>query len=263
MGHAEKLCDLWRAIPDAGIIQISGTAIARAGAMVFAQNFPEIAKWLHQLADGPTSILDPGPVAAILDKWIDYKSVCSSQQEFVIAVLQETDPIVDIVSMPWRGASYFKAAELSSRELRGALLASVALPLVFPSQKVQGKQYAGAGIVEPLPALELYRRGVKWIVSIFLADDTPQNRTDFMGATILQIRPSEIVNTRLYSAFDFSRRSIEHLIDLGYQDAKKVLGEVQELWECMVSLRNQGEANINLADALSKRSNKAESGNPS
>ena len=52
VGHAEKLCDLWRAIPDAGIIQISGTAIARAGAMVFAQNFPEIAKWLHQLADG-------------------------------------------------------------------------------------------------------------------------------------------------------------------------------------------------------------------
>lgn len=253
-GHAEKLCELWRSMPDAGVIQINGPAVARAAAVLFARELPTFAVLLDRVANGSIAILDPEPVAALLDRWIDYEAVCSSSREFVVTMLRETDPIVDIITAPWREATYFTARELGPDQLKTALLASAAIPLAFPAQKVHGKRYGDAGIAAPLPARELHRRGASRIVSVFLADDTPQNRADYPGATVLQIRPSEVIDTGLKSTFDFSTSSIERLIELGYSDAKAAIAEAQELWERMVRLRAQGDANVALADALPDRS---------
>lgn len=254
--HAERLCQLWRSMPAAGVIQISGPAVARAAAMVFARELPTIAVLLNRVAGGSFAVLDPAPVAELMDEWIDYEAVCTSPREFVVTMLRETDPIIDIVTAPWRGATYFSARELGPAQLKLALLASAAIPLAFPSQKVRGKRYGDAGIADPLPALELHRRGAKQVVSVFLADDTPQNRADFVGSTVLQIRPSEIIDTGLRSTFDFSSSAIERLIELGYKDAKVTISEAQDLWERMISLRAGGDANIALADALPDRRRK-------
>ena len=251
--HAERLCELWRSMPDAGIIQISGSAVARTAAMVFARELPVVAALLNRLTGGSFAVLDPEPLAALLDDWIDYDAVCSSPREFVVTMLRETDPIVDIITAPWRGATYFSARDLGPDQLKTALLASAAIPLAFPSQKVRGKRYGDAGIADPLPAQELYRRGAKRIVSVFLADDTPQNRADFPTASVLQIRPSEVIDTGLRSTFDFSRPAIDRLIDLGYRDARVAISEAQELWEKMVSLRAGGDGNVVLADSLPDR----------
>lgn len=251
---AEKLCELWRSMPNAGIIQISGSAVARAAAMIFARELPTIAVLLNRIAGGSFAVLDPEPLTALLDEWIDYEAVCSSAREFVVTMLRETDPVVDIITAPWRGATYFSARELGPEQLKSALLASAAIPLAFPSQKVRGKRYGDAGIAAPLPARELHRRGANRIVSVFLADDTPQNRTDFAGATMLQIRPSEVIDTGLRSTFDFSLSSIQRLIDLGYRDAKVAILEAQDLWERLMSLRAAGDVNVALADALPDRS---------
>ncbi len=253
-GHLEKLCHLWRAVPNAGIIQISGTTIARSAAMLAARGIPwPVRLRLNRLVGGSISILDPGPVADMLDKWVDYAAVCSSPREFMIALLGDDVFSGGIVTAPWREATYVSAAELGSTELRAALLAAAAIPLAFPSQEVGGKRYGDAGLSDPLPALELHRRGAKRIVSIFLADSTTQNRADFAGATVLQIRPSEVIDAKLLSTFDFSHKTIDRLIHLGYRDAKETFGEAQELWERMVSLRAQGEANIALANTLPDR----------
>lgn len=250
--HLEKLCERWGELPGAGIVQISGTAIARAAALVAARAIPwPVRLTLDKLVNGSVSILDPEPMADILDEWIDYDEVCSSRREFVVALLR--DFYGGILTAPWREASYFRAAELGPTELRGALLAAAAIPLAFPSQKVRGRPYSDAGLAEPLPALESLKRfGVARIVSIFLSDRTPQNRADFVGATVLQIRPSEEIHTA-WSTFDFSRESIERLLDLGYRDAKETFDEAQELWECVVTLKAQGDENIRLADALPDR----------
>ena len=253
-GHLEKLCHLWRAVPNAGIIQISDTAIARSAEMLVARGIPwPVRLGLNRLVGGSISIFDPEPVAKMLDEWVDYAAVCSSPREFMIALLRDDIFSGGVVTAPWRDATYFSAAELGPTELRAALLAAVAIPLAFPSQKVGGKRYGDAGLSDPLPALELHKRGAKRIVSIFLADSTPQNRADFVGTTVLQIRPSEVIDTGLLSTFDFSYKTIDRLIDLGYRDAKETFGEAQEIWERMVSLRAQGEANIALASALPDR----------
>jgi len=91
--------------------------------------------------------------------------------------------------------------------------------------------------VDPLPAGELYRRGHRRIVSVFLSDDTIQNRAEFPAAALLQIRPSVNIKTGWTSCFDFSRASIERLIALGYTDAQTYIGEAQDIFEKRVEIK--------------------------
>jgi hypothetical protein len=88
---------------------------------------------------------------------------------------------------------------------------------------------------------------------VFLSDLTPQNRDDFPGASLLQVRPSAAMGASLPSIFDFSRSTIERLIDLGHRDAARALDEAGDLRDALVALAEQGAANEALAQALPRR----------
>ena len=137
-GHLEKLCHLWRAVPNAGIIQISGTTIARSAAMLAARGIPwPVRLGLNRLVGESISILDPGPVADMLDKWVDYAAVCSSPREFMIALLRENVFSGGVVTAPWREATYVSAAELGSDGIAGSVIGGRCHPV--------GLSFAGGG----------------------------------------------------------------------------------------------------------------------
>jgi predicted acylesterase/phospholipase RssA len=205
------------------------------------------------LAAGRTTLLDPAPLARLLDRWLDYGRIRRSAVDLIITALAEVSPAWDIVSAPWRAASYLPARELQPAQLRAALLAAAAIPLVFPARTVRARRYADAGLVDPLPARALYHRGARGIVSVFLSDGAVQDRSDLPGARLLQVRPSRPLGAALLAALDFSRGAVERLIDLGYRDAREIAGEVADLTDGLMGLRTRGEANQALADALPHR----------
>ncbi len=248
--HAEALCGLWRDMANIDVIQTSGPAMPRAVETVFARRQPAVAVLVNLFAAGSHTIPDPEQMEDMLDRWIDCEAVCTSTKEFVVTVLPSTNAIIDIAKGPWSDATYLSARDLGPEELKNALLASAAIPLAFPSKKVRGRRFSDAGLADTLPTQELYRRGARWIVSMFLSDQTPQNRADYAGANVVQIRPSEVIDHRFGSTFDRSRSSIERLIDLGYRDAGAVVGEIWDVWERIASLRARSDENVALADSL-------------
>lgn len=232
--HAAELCDLWRATPDANLIQLNELSIARIAAILFSRDLPIFTFLLDRIANGSIAMLDPRPVAALLDDGIDYEVVCRSERELVITMLKETDPIVDIITAPWREISTFTARELGAEQLRTALLASAAIPLAFPAQEVEGQRYGDAGIAAPLPIQALYDRGARRIVSVSLADDPPEDPADYPEAMLLQIIPAMDIGANPATTFDFSSDRIEELIALGYADTNRTIEENQDLWERMI-----------------------------
>ena len=248
-----ELADRWRTVPSAGIIQVDASKAVALLASLAAKELPIITRTLQALEIGKGGLLDPRPMEALLDSWIDYDVVRRSKTELLVAVIEETEPLLDIAMYAWKKATYFRAADCTKAQLRSVLLASAAIPFAFPSRKVDKKRYADAGLVDPLPALELHRRGHRRVVSVFLSDDTIQNRADFQGAVVLQIRPSVNIDTGITSCFDFSRESIERLIDLGYRDARTCLEEAQEVFEKLVEMKKLGEMEEKLANALPDR----------
>jgi len=234
--HIQHLVELWYSISKHGVIQFSKETI------------------ISQLRQGQFGILDQEPVARLLDKWLDYEQICHSSTKLTIAVLPETMPLLDIMTGPWRKAHYVHAHKLGSAKLKQALLAATAIPMAFPSQKIDGEQqYADAAFADELPAQVLYTQGVRKIVSIFLSDRTLQNRVDFPGCSLLQIRPSLNIDLGLSSVFNFSQQAIKELISLGYEDAKTYYNEVEKIIQGIKNTHIKGNNIEELAKKLPNR----------
>jgi len=247
VGHMEDLCRLWRETPEAGLIAVDAQSIGFSLLKMFVQTeLPTFTKWAGRLSGRRAHLCDPRPVEAFLKKWIRFDDVVASEREFYIAMLPslstglDADPLLEAILGPWLEATYIRASALSPEELKNALLAAAAIPLAFPSQEIKGRKYSDAAMRDPLPSGVLKEAGCDWICSIFLSDAHIQNRADYPGATLLQVRPSEVIDPNLMSMLDFSRESVDRLINLGYSNACDVLKEAQDFMDLIIELKVSG-----------------------
>ncbi len=252
-GHVEELIGRWRAVHKLEIMRVNATTVLKVLSGIRTLGIDSLTSTLLSAATGDLPILDPRPVASLLDQWINFDAVCNSTVDVTIAILPETSSILDIVSGPWRQAEYARAVELGPARMRAALLAAMAIPLAFPSQELDGRKYADAGLADGLPAQVLYKRGLRRIVSIFLADGTIQNRADFADCIMLQIRPSQTIDLGLWTTFDFTSRSIDRLIDLGYRDARESYSGAEKLVKGLDRMLSAGRDNQRRANLLPDR----------
>ncbi len=250
VGHLGLLCELWRKVPDAGLVRVDRAAAAEALALTLFRGKIGGAQTVAQVLFGFQAILDPMPLSRLLDRWLDYAEVCRSPTNMTVTVLPETVPLLDVLIGPWRGATYLRARELGPAGLRPALLAATAIPFAFPSCLVEGRAAADAGLADPLPARVLYEAGARRIFSVFLCDDTVQSREDFPGCPLFQVRPSVPINTGFASTFDFSVETIDRLIELGYQDALASYEEARALFDAQMRLQAGGDRLQRLAELL-------------
>lgn len=104
-----------------------------------------------------------------------------------------------------------------------ALLASAAIPLAFPRQKIDDKLYVDGGIggwkksSGNTPIQPLLDFGCSHVLVTHLSDGSLWSRHDFPNATILEIRP-EGIERSIGDLLDFSGSSIDDWIRQGYRD---------------------------------------------
>lgn len=123
------------------------------------------------------------------------------------------------------------------------LLASTAIPVVFPPVEIDGKVYvdggweARGGDNVPIgPILENHPE-IKTIIVVYLKDENHikpeqrkrvRNAAEKKGVRLVEIIPSEDIGGSLGSwggLFDASPKTARRLIELGRKDARKVLAE--------------------------------------
>ncbi len=109
---------------------------------------------------------------------------------------------------------------------RTVLLASAAIPIVFPSVMLENRIYWDGGIPnlgDNVPVAPLFNSGVyDLILAVHLSDDKRPQTEKFPQANILDIYPSEDLGGTA-GTFDFTRKGAVERIELGYQDGLDVL----------------------------------------
>ena len=186
-------------------------------------------------------ILSTEPVEAVLAEHIDFERVGRGSIDIHVAALAAATPIADVVAAPWRVMTFFRLRDLAPDQARNAVLASAAIPLAFPPREVNGTLYVDAAYVLGPPARHLYELGSRRICSVFLTDNSVQNRDDLPGATLFQVRPSTNIDLGLGSTFDFSPDTVERLVDLGHRDARRQLEQGREWTEALLSSQATGQ----------------------
>ncbi|MDE7354431.1 MAG: patatin-like phospholipase family protein [Acetatifactor sp.] len=118
-------------------------------------------------------------------------------------------------------ATYFNLRGFSWEEREKILLATSAMPVIFPAQKIGTREYIDGGIADNVPVEPLYvLEKCKIIVIVHITtNDGNRNYTEkFPGAKILQIRPQNEQGEFFTGILDFTAEGAKRRIGEGYND---------------------------------------------
>ena len=108
------------------------------------------------------------------------------------------------------------------------LLASSAIPLVFPEVVIDGNAYIDGGIEDNVPVLPLYRAGMRKFVVVTM--DARPRIPRFPNAQIVQVNLAEKGALQsLEGTFDFTPESAVRHMEAGYRDTVARLEEIRAL----------------------------------
>lgn len=118
-------------------------------------------------------------------------------------------------------ATYFNLRGFSEEEREKILLATSAMPVIFPAQKIGTGEYIDGGIADNVPVGPLYvLEKCKMIVVVHITtNDGNKNYAErFPEATILQIRPKNEQGEFFTGILDFTAEGAKRRISQGYND---------------------------------------------
>lgn len=132
----------------------------------------------------------------------------------------------------------FKLNQYSDEDITKLLLASSAIPVIFPNEEFQGSKYCDGGIPfvgDNVPVEPIYNTGVENIIVIHLSQDTIIDDGKFPNSKIIEIVPSRDLGNAISGTMDFSSDGVLARMQLGYDDAKKVLQPMVEMIQLTVA----------------------------
>lgn len=133
---------------------------------------------------------------------------------------------VTCVRCPGFVVERFKLEEYSDEEITKLLLASSAIPIIFPNEEFRGNKYCDGGIPivgDNVPVEPVYKTGVENIIVVHLSQDTLVDKEQFPNSKIIEIVPREDLGNALSGTLDFSQEGASARLQLGYEDAKRIM----------------------------------------
>lgn len=231
VGAMHALCDLWLELPE-----ILKPNIKNLRKLFFPPPttgpiaWPPIIRpiivpgWevVETLMDPAWSAFEDEPIRELLRKWLDYELIQRGRKELIITTYNTRVPVGFLASRPIQNIAYRRAYGLTTQELENVLLASAAIPFIFPAQPVDGTYHNDAGVMLQAHATQALvdRFDTRHVNTILLRKNDPATTNDFPNADVRFIRPSRKIASPL-SALNFKQDVIESLIELGYKDVEE------------------------------------------
>lgn len=154
----------------------------------------------------------------IIDEYINLNEL--SKMEFPI--------YATCVELPLFETRYFKLNGYDTETIKKILLATSAIPIIFPKEEIEGKYYYDGVIKDDSPITPLYEEGCTDIIVIHLkADEILKDRRE--GVNIYEICPQEDLGNFFKGTLDFSTEGAYRRIEQGYRDAKEILSPVVDI----------------------------------
>ncbi|MEH2170382.1 MAG: patatin-like phospholipase family protein [Nostoc sp.] len=110
--------------------------------------------------------------------------------------------------------------DVDADTMYNSILASAAIPLVFPSWNIDSQSYVDGFLGDNIPLKALEKEGCTFAIVIHLDNVETWNRHKFPNQTVIEIRPRLEINKSLLSPLDFSNDYITDLKKRGEEDAK-------------------------------------------
>lgn len=118
---------------------------------------------------------------------------------------------------------YINIVGMTQNDMETILLATSALPGIFGPVKFGKSMYLDGGLKDNVPVRPLYNAGYRDFMVVHLSSRSIVDETEFPGAAMVQIVPSQDQGDFMTGTLDFSPEGAKRRMELGYEDAKKIL----------------------------------------
>lgn len=145
---------------------------------------------------------------------------------FNILKSSEIPCYVTCVRCPGLKIERFILNEYSDDDIIKLLLASSAIPIVFPNEEFHGQMYCDGGIPivgDNVPIEPIYNTGVENIIVVHLSQDYLVDKEQYPNSKIIEIVPREDLGNALTGTLDFSPEGAFARMKMGYEDAKRIM----------------------------------------
>lgn len=275
---------VWKALKEFdienNICAVSGTSIGALNAALFIQGDYELAEhvWLSMSQDKVISI-NPDKIVKKLTEtgfrkiagwlgmlknhgWVTRKGLLDIISEYInLSYISSSDIIsyATCCEYPALKAKYFKLNRCNEERITKVLLASSALPLIYDSVEIDGKNYIDGGIPvsdsDNVPIKPLYDEGCNIIFVIHLSRTYLIDHNNFPDAQIVEIVPQDDQGGLFKGTLDFKPQSARRRIEQGYNDAVRVLKPIYNMGLSQLKIKNTLEVmHENEIQFTSKRS---------
>ncbi|MGF1688456.1 patatin-like phospholipase family protein [Photobacterium japonica] len=244
---------VWRAMEQLGlakdVMAVSGTSVGALNAALFAQGDLVKAEeaWLSMRSSDVLSIdlkhilaalvkggvvISPTIMTVIkslaMNGFFSRKGLLRIIQDYLdeTTVKQRGMPCyVCATQLPTFKATYFSLQDHTQKTIEDILLASSAIPFVFPKQVVEGKHYWDGFLRDNTPIKPLVDDGCNIIIAVMLSRSDLLPIDKYPNCKIIPIYPQDHPGAAL--SFTQSAEKMQR----GYDDAMAVLSPVFELLE--------------------------------
>jgi len=111
--------------------------------------------------------------------------------------------------------------------IKDILLATSAIPIIYPPEKIGDQYYVDGAINDALPIYPLKKRGVNKIIAISCERINPQAlKRKYPYSEILLIQPSRYLGNLFNGTLNFDNRKLKDTYYLGYRDVKKAIKKI-------------------------------------
>lgn len=124
---------------------------------------------------------------------------------------------------------YFDIRKQKTVLIPDILLASSAIPLIFPDITIEGDTYIDGGIEDNVPIAPLYQKGIRKYIVITMEERDKTCTTCFPDARIIHINLEESALQNFTGTLDFNPQNAKKRMDQGYQDGMRNMTRIREL----------------------------------
>ena len=160
----------------------------------------------------------------IIDKYLNLEQLAGARIPAYVSISRYSSDCIDCLSEKPQ-VEYISLSEVSPDDARQFLLASSAMPYIYPPEIIHGNVYRDGGLADNVPIYPMTSVGADNLIVVKLEPDDKVDTSLYSKfKEVVEIIPSREIGDLFDGTLEFTSRNVMFRMLLGYYDTLRIFG---------------------------------------
>ncbi len=160
----------------------------------------------------------------IIDKYLNLEQLADARIPAYVSISRYSSDCIDCLSEKPQ-VEYISLSEVSPDDSRQFLLASSAMPYIYPPEIIHGNVYRDGGLADNVPIYPMTSVGADNLIVVKLEPDDKVDTSLYSKfKEVVEIVPSREIGDLFDGTLEFTNRNVQFRMLLGYYDTLRIFG---------------------------------------